>query len=575
MKILLVGNPNVGKSVVFNRLTGANVIVANYPGTTVEFTAGKVRVGGQRVEVIDVPGTYSLEPTSKAEEVAVTMLDGMTGQDVLVNIVDATNLERSLNLTLELIKRRKPMVVALNFWDETQHTGIKIDVPKLEALLGVSCIPLVAITGSGIKTLVENIAGAKISPYEFDDAERWHEIGKIVASVQQITHRHHSLRDRLEDASVRPLSGALIAVIVLFAMFETIRWIGEGLIAHVCSPVFERLWTPVLLKLSSALGGTGFWHSILIGSLVEGRISFSESFGLLTTGLFVPLGAVLPYVFAFYLVLSVLEDTGYLPRLAVLADTVMHRLGLHGMAIIPMLLGLGCNVPGALAARIMESRKERFIAATLMAIAVPCMAQISMIVGLAGAYGARALVPVFVTLLLVWLALGRILHRTVKGESPEILLDVPPYRIPYWPGLAKKVGMRMVWFLREAVPWVLAGVLLVNLLYEFKIIAIAGNLAAPVVTGVLGLPQEAVGGLVIGFLRKDVAVGMLAPLHLTLRQMIVASVVLAMYFPCVATFVVMAKELGAAGMLRATAIMLGSALLVGAVLNAILRVVLG
>jgi len=574
MKILLVGNPNVGKSVVFNRLTGANVIVANYPGTTVEFTAGKVRVDGQRVEIIDVPGTYSLEPTCKAEEVAVTMLDGMTDEDVLVNIVDATNLERSLNLTLELIKRRKPMVVALNFWDETKHTGVKIDVAKLEVLIGVSCVPLVAITGTGIKTLVEHVASARISSYQFDDAERWHEIGKIVSSVQQIMHRHHSLRDRLEDASVRPLSGALIAGVVLLGMFEAIRWIGEGLIAHVCSPVFERLWVPVVLKLSGALGGTGFLHGLLIGKLVDGKISFSESFGLLTTGLYVPLGAVLPYVFAFYLVLSILEDTGYLPRLAVLADTVMHRLGLHGMAIIPMLLGLGCNVPGALSARIMESRKERFIAATLMAIAVPCMAQISMIVGLAGNYGARALVPVFVTLLLVWLVLGRILHRTVKGESPEILLDVPPYRIPYWPGLAKKVVMRMVWFLREAVPWVLVGVLLVNLLYEFKVIAVAGNLTAPVVTGILGLPREAVGGLVIGFLRKDVAVGMLAPLHLSLRQMIVASVVLAMYFPCVATFVVLAKELGAAGLLRATAIMLGSALIVGVALNGVLLLIL-
>ncbi len=567
MRILLVGNPNVGKSVIFNRLTGANVICSNYPGTTVELTKGHMRVAGERVEISDVPGTYSLEASSVAEEVAVRMIgEG----DVIVNVVDATNLERSLNLTLQLLKYGKPLIVVLNLWDETRHTGVEIDVEELERILGVPCVPTTAISGVGVKTLVETIPDARISPFEYEEADRWCEIGKIVDRVQTITHRHHTLLDRLEDASVRPFTGGLVALGVLVAAFEAIRVIGEGLIGHVFEPRFQNLWAPVMMRLSALMDGCGAVHDLFVGKLVEGNIDFGESFGLLTTGLFVPIAAVLPYVFAFYLVLSLLEDTGYLPRLAVLMDGLMHRMGLHGLAVVPMMLGLGCNVPGALSTRIMESRKERFIAATLMAIALPCMAQIAMIMGLVGPGGARSLLAVFGTLFLVWLVLGVLLNKILKGESPEILMDVPPYRIPYWKGLLKKVWMRMLWFLREAVPWVLVGVLIVNLLYILRVVDFVGRLAAPVLTGILGLPAEAVGAMVVGFLRKDVAVGMLVPLGLTMKQAVVASVVLAMYFPCMATFTVLIREFGVRDMLKATAVMVSSALLVGGLLNLIL-----
>jgi ferrous iron transport protein B len=579
-KVLLIGNPNVGKSVVFNRLTGASVVSSNYPGTTVEFTKGTMRVEGRTAEVIDVPGTYTLEATSKAEEVAVKMLDEMDDGDVIVNVVDATNLERSLNLTLQLFAHRRPLIVALNLWDETKHTGVRIDVAKLEEILGVPCVPLVAIIGSGIKTLVDKVKEARASSYEFDDAERWHEIGNIVAEVQEVTHKHHTFLEKLGDASVRPLTGMAIAAIVLAGAFEIVRLVGEGLIAYVFEPIFEHLWAPVMMRLSGYLGGEGFIHNILVGEvrMADGEVDldhlFGESFGLLTTGLFVPIAAVLPYVFAFYLVLSFLEDSGYLPRLAVLTDNVMHRLGLHGMGIIPMLLGLGCNVPGALATRIMESRRERFISATLMAICIPCMAQIAMIFGLAGKHGARAFVPIFGTLFIVWLVLGRLLGKFLPGESPEILIDIPPYRIPYLRGIAKKMWMRMVWFLKEALPWVLAGVLVVNILYGLGVIGFVGWLASPVVKGVLGLPKEAVGGLVVGFLRKDLAVGMLKPLGLSLRQMVVACVVLSMYFPCVATFAVMMKELGVKGMFKSAAVMFVSAFAVGGLLNLVMWAIL-
>jgi len=566
-KILLMGNPNVGKSVVFNRLTGANVIASNYSGTTVEFTKGSMRIEAERAELIDVPGTYTLEPTCKAEEIAVEMLKA---GDVVINVVESTNLERSLNLTLQLLKRKVPVVVALNFWDETKHRGISIDYKKLEEILGIPCVPICAVTGEGVNRLVERIKDARSSDYEYEEKERWHEIGNIVEEVQRVTHRHHTFLERLGDASVKPITGLPIAVIVLFLAFKVIRFIGEGLIGYVGEPIFENLWAPLMLKLSGLLGSEGSLHDLIIGKLINGEIDFGQSFGLLTTGLFVPLAAVLPYVFAFYLVLSFLEDFGYIPRVAVMVDTLMHRLGLHGFAIVPMMLGLGCNVPGALSTRILETRREKFIAATIMAIAVPCAALQAMVVGLVGKEGLAGLGIVYGTLFMVWVLLGVLLNRVLKGESPEIFIEIPPYRIPYLRGLSKKIWIRIKWFLKEAVPFVLLGVLLVNILYTLKIIQFVGNITAPVVTRILGLPKEAIGALIIGFLRKDVAVGMLVPLGLTAKQLIIASVVLAMYFPCVATFMTLAKELGHVDLLKSAGIMIVSSLIVGGVLNLIL-----
>jgi len=570
MKILLMGNPNVGKSVVFNRITGANVIASNYAGTTVEFTKGSMKLGDRRADLIDVPGTYTLEPTSKAEQIAVEMLDEHSDDDVIVNVVEATNLERSLNLTLQLLKRKIPTVVALNFWDEIKHKGISIDEKKLQEILGVPCVPICAVTGEGIKELVEKIKTAKPSNYEYKNEEKWQKIGNIVEKVQNITHRHHTWIERLGDASVRPLTGIPMAAVVMFLAFKVIRFIGEGLINYVSEPVFEKLWMPVVMKLSAVMGSGGFLHDLVIGQLIDGEIDFGQSFGLLTTGLFVPIGAVLPYVFAFYVVLSFLEDLGFIPRLAVMLDTLMHRLGLHGFAIVPMLLGLGCNVPGALATRVLETRREKFIAATILSIAVPCAALQAMVVGLVGDYGIGYLAIIYGTLFAVWVTLGLIFNKTVKGTSPEIFLEIPPYRIPYIRALLTKIWMRIKWFLKEAVPFVLLGVLIVNLLYTFGVIQFVGKITAPVVTRVLGLPQEAVGALIVGFLRKDVAVGMLIPLGLTIKQLVIASVVLAMYFPCAATFTTLVKELGVVDMLKSAAIMVVSSLVVGGLLNLIL-----
>ena len=565
MKILLMGNPNVGKSVIFSRLTGVRVTVSNYPGTTISYTRGFMKLGEETAEVIDVPGTYTLEPSSEAEEIALRMLDD---GDIVINVVNAINLERNLYLTLQLLERGIPVVVALNLWDDTRHRGVHIDLDKLRELLGVPVTPTVAVTGEGIKELAESIplATSPGAPVRSRD-ERWVAVGSVIDRVQRITHRHHRWFERLEDASVKPLTGGIIALTVLAGAFFLIRFIGEGLIGYVLDPLFNYLWAPVVLKLSSLMGGGGFLHDVVVGKVIGGDISFVESFGLLSSGLYVPFAMVLPYIVSFYLVLGLLEDTGYLPRLAVLMDTVMHRLGLHGYAIIPTLLGLGCNVPAVLATRILESKRERLIAATLISIAVPCAALQAMIFGLVGERGGQYVAIVYGTLFIVWIILGIILNHAVKGFSPELLIEIPPYRLPLWRAVLQKLWMRVYGFLVEAIPIILGVVLVINILYVWGIFDAVANFTAPVVTGFLGLPKEAVTALVIGFLRKDVALGMLAPLALSNEQLVVGSVVLAMFFPCIATFVVLLKELGVINMLKSAGIMITTALLVGWILN--------
>ena len=569
-RILLVGNPNVGKSALFSRLTGTHIITSNYPGTTVGFTKGYLKLGGEQAEVVDVPGTYSLEPSSRAEEVAVQMLkDG----DVIINTVDATNLERNLNLTLQLVERRIPMVVALNMWDDTRHRGIDIDATKLERLLGIPVVPTVGVTGQGVRELVGRLSEARVPKnvhtYSSSD-ERWVRVGDIVGQVQSLSDRHHTWYEHLEDASSHPVGGVVIALLVLVGTFWFVRFIGEGMIGYVANPLSDLLWTPVLTKLSVALGGGGFWHNILVGKLIGGHIDYYQSFGLLSTGLYIPLGAVLPYVIAFYLVLGILEDIGYLPRLAVLMDTLLHRLGLHGYAIIPTILAFGCNVPGILATRVLESRKQRFIAATLISIGVPCAALQAMIMGVVGQDGVGYVAIVYLSLFISWIVTGIILNRTVRGFNPELLIEIPPYRLPPWRIIGQKLWLRVSGFIKEALPIILGTVLVVNILYTVGVFNALGNILAPVLTGLWGLPKDTVAALLVGFLRKDAAMGMLGTLALTAKQLVISSTVLAMFFPCVASFVILARELGARDLLKAIGIMIGAVLVMGGLQNLVL-----
>jgi ferrous iron transport protein B len=578
-KIVLMGNPNVGKSVVFSRLTGANVISSNYPGTTVDFSKGFMRFEGEKVEIIDAPGTYSLASSNKAEEVASKMFHEA---DIVIDVVDATNLERNLYLTLELLEQNKPVVIALNLWDETKHLGIYIDEKKLQKMLGVPVIPMVALTGEGVKELVSEIKNAtspeKIKPTS--DEGRWIEIGQIIKEVEKFEHRHHTLRDRLSDLTIRPLTGLPIAIGIIFSAFWIVRFIGENLINFIFNPIFEELYKPFVIRIGEMLG-PGFLYNFLI-SQTYGEIEFVESLGMLTTGLYVPVGMVLPYIVAFYFMLSLLEDTGYLPRLATLLDNVFHKLGMHGYGIVPVFLGLGCNVPGMLAIRSLETRKQRFIAATLLSISVPCMAQTSLIFAIfSNPEQQQSLVYapifyiliVFTTLLVLYFVAGFLLNKFVKGESPEIFLEIPSYRVPHLKTTLKKTYMRIRWFLKDALPWMFLGVFLINILYTIGVIDFLASLFKPFMETLFGLPGETSIKLLSGFLRKDLAVGTLLSFPtgtFSAMQLVIVATMLTIYFPCIATFAIMVKELGVKDMIKASIVMIFAASFVGIILRFVL-----
>jgi ferrous iron transport protein B len=561
-----MGNPNVGKSVIFSRLTGIEVVSANYPGTTIEYTEGRMKLGERMATLVDPPGVYSLEPTSKVEEVTGQILE--QGADVVVNVIDSTNLERNLNLTLQILERGIPTVVALNLWDVATRKGIEIDTSLLAEELGVDVVPTVAVSGQGIYDLVEAIGRAKVPhPVQFESSDqRWVRIGEISERCQRVLHRHPSLLDRLEDISLKPWTGIPIALLLLYLSFSLVIEIGEMLQLKVTDPFFTA-YSDFITDVVHRHISSDLIREILVGSSPE----LLKSFGILTTGLYIPLGIVLPFLIPFYLLLGMLEDIGYLPRLSVILDAFMHRIGLHGAAILPCVLGMGCSVPAVLSVRILESAKQRYLAATLMTMAIPCASQSAMIFGILAPHGLRYIFIVYATLFLSFVVTGYLLHRLIGGESPEIFMEIPPYRMPNPKALSKKTFVRVREFLKEAVPYIGLGMLIMNFFYLSGLMHLIGEELKPVVSGLLGLPSDAATALIIGFLRKDVGIGMFAPLDMSPVQYVIAAVVLAMYMPCVATFMVMLKELGVSGTAKSVALRLVAALVVGTALNLILN----
>ncbi|MFA5779007.1 MAG: ferrous iron transporter B [Elusimicrobiota bacterium] len=537
-KILLIGNPNVGKSAIFSHLTGIDIITANYPGTTVEFTKGYLKFENEKYEVIDVPGNYTLDAASKAEEVAIDLIkEG----DILVNVIDSTNLERNLNLTLQLLHltEKIPMIIVLNFWDETKHTGISIDEKKLEEILGVPVIPTCAVTGEGLCQIVSNLNNAKISNFSYDQNEKWHIIGNIIESVQKVFHRHHTFLERLSDITIKPLTGIPAAIIIIALTFFIIRFIGEGLINYLLDPLFNNFYHPAIINLTKNIKPE-FFSKLLIGTTPE----VMKSFGVLTTGIYVPFIVVLPYIFSFYIVLGFMEDFGYLPRLAVLLDNIFHHLGLHGYSAIPIILGLGCKVPAILSTRILESKREKIITTVLILISAPCMPQTAMILSLGIAYGIKVVTLIFLIIILIAVITSFMLNKIMKGEAPELFTEIPPYRIPSFSVLSKKLWMRLKDFSKDAVPLIIFGIFLINILDILNITNfLTAKIGKPFVY-FLGLPKEIISVIILGFLRKDVSIAMLAPFALSAKQFIVASIFMVLYLPCIASFFILIKEMG-------------------------------
>ena len=570
-KILLMGNPNVGKSVVFWRLTGLDAVSSNFPGTTVEYTKGKTVLAGKKFTLTDVPGAYSLKPSNKAEEVASQIIKSKD-YDLILHIIDSVNLERNLFFALQTINTGKPIILLLNKWDLAKLKGIDIDCEKLSQKLGVKVVPFVAVTGEGIKEVENSVKNILERGYKKDvllppsDNERWKFIGDLSKKVQTITHKHPTIIERLAEISISPITGMLTALAVLIASFFVVKFLGEGLTNYILEPVYQTIYLPFVEFLASYIK-VDFLKAILLGS-GAGQVS---EFGVLTEGVHIALVTVLPYIFAFYLIMSFLEDLGYLPRLAVLLDRFLHKMGLHGYASIPMILGLGCKVPAILAVRSLENRRQRITALTMTLLIAPCMPQSALIFAILAKQGMQYVFYVFITLFITSVIAGIVLNRLLKGERHELFVEIPPWHLPNIKTLLFKLKFRIKSYVFEAVPLIILGVLLINVGQLLGLAEILVKFFHYPVTLILGLPDESVPAIILGFLRKDVSIAMLTPFGLSAGQLVIGSVFLSMYLPCAASFFMMIKEAGLKDTLKIVIYNLTLAVLVCAVLNAVYK----
>ena len=565
-RVLLVGNPNVGKSLLFSRITRTGAESSNYAGTTVALKVGRFKYGEGEYELVDGPGVYSLKDFSEADDIALKLIDGAGEEDVIVDVVDASSLERNLALTLQLVVKGKPMIVALNFWDETKHKGIAIDVPALERLLGLRVVPLSALDGSGVSDLVEALpeaappaGGEGVGP-DSGAEELWRAVGLIVGETQRLAHRHHSFLERLSDFTLHPLGGPLSALVVLVATLLTVRFLGEALVNAVLEPLYARLYAPFAISLADKLPWP-FLVDLLVGrgAAAIGGVDPLASFGLLTTGLYIALVLVFPYFSAFYLVFGFLEDFGYLPRLAVVLDKAFHKLGLHGYSSIPVMLGLGCKVPAYMSTRMLSSERERILTIALISMSAPCLPQTSMIIALGMNYGVGTVLGVFAALIVIAVLTNVALNAIMKGEESEFFTELPAYRMPRPALLARKLASRVGDYFGEVLPMIAAGVLVLNVLGALGAIALVTEAVKAPARIILGLPEGIAPIMILGFLRKDVSIALLAPLSLSSGQFVVASVFLALYTPCVASFFSLVREMGLRGAFAIVAIVLVAA----------------
>ncbi|KAB3534057.1 ferrous iron transporter B [Alkaliphilus pronyensis] len=531
-----MGNPNVGKSVVFSKLTGMDVIASNYTGTAVTFTKGNIKFQGNEGVLIDVPGTYSLEATSLAEEVAVNMLQNENA-DVIICVLDATNLERNLNFALQLQQYNTPIVFALNLTDVAARQGIKIDIDKLSKELGAPVVPTVAIRNIGLRDILKEawkLSEEKSIEYNGvpdNQDERWQRVGRIIENVQQVEHRHPTFLEKLGDALMTPLAGIPAAILVLILSLGVVVGGGKAIRSLLLLPILNGYYVPFITNLVSGFVSDGLIYNVLVGE-----------YGMLIKGIEWPFALILPYVFLFYIVLSFLEDSGYLPRLAVLVDGVLQRIGIQGGNIVPMIMGYGCAVPAILGTRAATTLKERIIVASVVSLAVPCVAQTGAFIALLGDRSVFVLLLVyFISLLGIFIG-GMVLNKMLPGKTDPILLEIPNLLMPDRQSYIKKILIRTKHFMVEAEIPMLLGVGFAALVAETGALNVVGTYIEPIIEGWLGLPREATIGLILGIIRRELAVLPLLELDLTTLQLLVASVVALFYLPCLSVLGVLIKE---------------------------------
>ena len=567
LRIALVGNPNVGKSVIFGCLTGRYATVSNYPGTTVAVTKGRAMVGAEVCDIIDTPGVNALEGVlSEDERITGQMLtDG--GVELVVQVADARNLRRALTLTSQIADFGRPMVLVLNMLDEARARGVAIETEALAEFLGIPVIEAVATEGRGMAELraalplagrARGARDAGIDHLRWADAaaEQFRRVGTISLGRFQ---------EWLGRAVREPLTGLPILAAVLYITYLFVGVFGAQTLVNLMEHgLFGRYINPAAIALTSHI------------PIPLVRDFFTGQYGLVTMGLTYAIAIVLPVVTTFFLVFGFFEDSGYIPRLAIFSDRLFRSMGLNGKAVLPMVLGLGCDTMATMTTRILGTPKERLIAITLLALGVPCSAQLATIMGILGGISVWALLTLFAVVLSQMVLVGFVAARALEGERSDFIMELPPIRLPRLRNLLTKTLLRVRWYLGEAVPLFLFGTALLFVLDRVGALAWLSNAARPLVTGALGLPPQAAQVFVMGFLRRDYgAAGLFKMAHdgsLSGVQAVVALTVMTLFVPCVANLLMIIKErgprVGLAILTFVTIVALGT----GTVLNALLRI---
>lgn len=563
MRVALIGPPNCGKSTLFNQVAGYKAETGNFHGTTVTFTESRVRVAGEVIELVDLPGTYTLEGGSPAEEQAARYL-ASRDVDVIISVADATHLASALELSLELLPLKKPIILALNMMDEAARLGLRIDGRGLSQELMIPVLPLVASKGRGVKrlfmkTLEAGGAGERRNGHISPDAEARHKLAvELARKFVTQGERRYTWRDRVDDVLLHPLWGYVILLFVLFLFFQAVY--GTG-----------KLTEPPVLALFALLTQDAlapFGAGTLLSEIVLGVMQ----------GIAAGVAIVLPYLLPFLFGLGFLEDIGYLPRIAFLMDSLMHRIGLHGKAIVPFILGYGCNVPAVMFTRTLEEPRDRYLAAALATL-VPCAARLAVVFGLVAFYlGPLAAFGLYLFNMLVIAITGRILSSMMPDDTPGLIMEVPPYRMPTWRNVLNKSWFRVREFVVEAWPLLIVGSAVLAVLNYLNLAFILNGLARPI-TWVMGLPSEVGVPLIFGIFRKELSLVMLGQAlgtmdfgsALTSVQMLVYATFVMFYLPCLATLAVLKRELGTKAMLAiaglTVVIALVSALSVGGIVR--------
>jgi small GTP-binding protein len=555
LRIALIGQPNCGKSTLFNQVAGYKAETGNFTGTTVNYTESKVRVAGEVVEIVDLPGAYSLDAHSPAEQEAASYLCSKE-VDVIINVADASRLSLGLELTLELLPLNKPVILALNMMDEADRLGLHIDGPGLQNELGITVLPLVASKGRGVKGVFlkaleagknkSKVAEAKYT--ECNACERHDHARALAHRFVQQGERRISLRDQFDDILLHPIWGYVILLLVLLLFFQVVYGVGQ-LIEPPLLAFFDVITKGALAPFGS--------HTLL-AEIILGVMQ----------GISAGVAIVLPYLLPFLLGLGILEDIGYLPRVAFLMDALMHRIGLHGKAIVPFILGYGCNVPAIMSTRTLEEPRDRYLAAALATL-VPCAARLAVVFGLVAFYlGPLAAFALYLFNLLVIAVTGRILSGLMPEDAPGLILEMPTYRIPTFKNVTGKAWFRVREFIVEAWPLLIIGSAILATLDYFNG-AVAFNWLVRPLTWSLGLPSKVGVPLIFGVLRKELSLVMLGQALgstnfasvLSVPQMVTYTTFVMFYLPCLATLSVLRRELGTRAMLAISGLTVGVAMI--------------